>query len=385
MAFDTLRDWLEVGRLEKALAALGRLSRPRIAFVKQDCNEDLYCCAPECNVATMLQSTLLRSGPISLFAEFGAKFLIVATDAAPECSIWREKSDALNWAPADWFLSFQKHVPGRDHGQSAFARAVDDVDWSQFDLVISVDVAVPARVTKRFPQVVWAYYVRELKAPSYARSMAAPIIGQDLYLSQNFTPRRSAHAPHVIDFPYHFQRCGVFHRIHALPWTAERRGVFVEYHTAREMRDEELRALEHFGPVFARRVCDDVLDGSERIPHRSMVDPDFKALSAAKYHVKWGGRSTFGTAKVEAIAAGCVALTDPALDATSFLHRRHSLARGFSELIQRLDAFESAPSILERERERQRRLVDYLCFARPAMDLIGAWQRIRTTRRPTIH
>ncbi len=378
--FAPVRDWLERRQLERALSALAGRERPRVALVKQDCNEDLYCCPPGTAPAPMLQSTLLRSGPISLFTEFDARFCMVRTDAAPECSIWREKSDDLKWAPAEWFRSFQDRVPGRAHGQSAFAQAVDAIDWSAFDLVVSVDVAVPARVTTQYPNVVWAYYVREVKAPSYARSYSAPLPGQDLFLSQNFAPKRSSRPTHVLDVPYHFQRCGVFHALHGRNWDSPRRGVFVEYHSARDAADDELKALEAFGPVFARRVGDDAFDRGERIPPRSMVDPDFSALIGSKYHIKWRGRSVLGTAKVEAIAAGCLALTDPDLDSTPFLHSESSMARGFRSLLARMEAFESSPVRFERELQRQRRRVDYLCFARPANDLINAWQRVRAAR-----
>jgi hypothetical protein len=251
-----LRTFAEKQRLQRALRSLARADLPRIALVKQDCNEDLYCCLPDVDTLSLLRSTLLRSGPISLFASFAARYLMVTPDDAPECRIWREKADALGWAPADWFWNFRTRIPGRDHGQAAFSQPADAIDWSAFDIVISIDVAVPARITRRYPTVVWAYFVREVKAPSYQQSLQAPLAGQDLFLSQNFAPRRSSAAQHVIDFPYHFQRSGVFHQLAGLPWGAERRGVFVEYHSARERRYLRRRrtraASEHGGTGFLR-------------------------------------------------------------------------------------------------------------------------------------
>src|SRR5205085_8321686 len=111
-----------------------------------------------------------------------------ATEDDPECAIWREKSDPLGWAPAEWFESFRDHVPGRDHGQSRYAVRADDVDWNAFDLVISVDVSVPARIPRKFPAVGRAYYVRELKAPSWKASFDRPVAGQDLFLNHLFRP-----------------------------------------------------------------------------------------------------------------------------------------------------------------------------------------------------
>lgn len=354
---------------------------PRIALVKQDCNEDLYCCSSDACVADMLKSTLLRSGPISLFARHSARFLIVRTEPDAECNIWREKSEALKWAPATWFEGFREHVPGREHGQSKFARSVDEIDWSEFDLVISVDVSVPARVTVKYPNTVWAYYVRELKAPSWRSSFDRPIVGQDLFLSHLFTPRRSRRPPHVVDYPYHFHHCGVFHEITGATWpeSGRRRGVFVEYHTARSASDEELASLSEFGPVYARRVEHDQFDAvsGERIPERSMSPEGLKALLSSKYHVKWGGRGVFGTAKVEAIAAGCLVLSDRDRDATPFLQTSLTATKGFQSLIGALRRLEADDALYQRERLRQQRLVNYLCYLRPANDLIDAWLATR--------
>lgn len=357
---------------------------PRIALVKQDCNEDLYCCGPDATAFETITSTLLRSGPASLFTLFDTRFFIVRTEPDAECNIWKEKSDPLQWAPQAWFEAFREHVPGRDHGQSQFARSVDDIPWQEFDLVISIDVSVPARVTARFPQVVWAYYVRELKAPSWRASFAAPLPGQDLYLSQLFAPRKERHAPHVVDFPYHFHHCGVFHQLSGRGSTlnaddTRRRGVFVEYHTARTASRAELQALAEFGPVYACLATDDQFDAKsgERIPARSMSPEGLHALMTSKYHVKWGGRAIFGTAKIEAIAAGCVVLSDLARDGTPFLHSKATAITDFGSLLDALRKLELDTALYERERTRQRMLVDYLCYLRPANELLDAWQRVR--------
>jgi hypothetical protein len=369
---------------QRLLRRMTQRRLPRIAVVKQDCNEDLYCCAPEAGIREMLASTLLRSGPVSLFTKFDARFFIVRTEPDPECNLWREKSDPLGWAPLSWFEAFRDHIPGRDHGQSRHARSVDDVPWGDFDLVISVDVSIPERVTRQFPEVVWAYYIRELKAPSWKTSFERPVAGQDLYLSHLFAPARSRAADHVVDFPYHFQHCGTYESVfgaEADP-NRSRQGVFVEYHTALAATDDEIRQLGEFGPVFARRPAEACFDASsgESIPFRSMSGVDRAALFSSKYHVKWGGRRVFGTSKVEAIAAGCLSLTTSGQDGSPFLHSVTTSVRDFPSLIAALRRLESSEYLYRRERERQQQLVDYLCFLRPANDLFDACDRVRRRR-----
>jgi len=377
-------------KAEKARARLqARLAkgRPRVALVKQDCNEDLYCCEPGRPPLETLQSTLLRSGPAALFTLFDATFYLLQTEPDPECSIWKEKSDPLQWCPVEWFESFRDHVPGREYGQARFARAAADVDWSAFDLVVSVDVSVPERITRRFPKVTWAYYVREIKAPSWRSSLQAPLPGQDLYLTHHFPPKLPKRAAHVVDFPYHFQYVGMYHdMLGKAPPDADgsdRRGVFLEYHTARDATPEQLRQLEAFGPVYARTVADDVIDPvtTERIPFRSMEPEALAALMRSKYHVKWSGRSVMGLAKIEAIAAGCLAISDPELDRSAFLLSQAASAGGFESVLARLRAFEASPESYRRELQRQRQRVDYLCCHRPANQLLDALEARRATHR----
>lgn len=385
------RWWLPRADVQARLR-LGNLmaqgSLPRIALVKQDCNEDLYCCARGTPVAEMLRTTLLRSGPVALFTQFRAQFVLVHAEEDPECAIWKEKARDLQWCPEDWFRSFQDRVPGRDYGQADYAVSVDEVDWGEFDLVISVDVAVPARITRGFPRVVWAYYVREVKAPSYRLSLQTPLPGQDLFLKQNFAPRfRRAKAAHVVDFPYHFHYYGVF--LDAFPEDAslrrddaEKAGIFLEHHMRAALTDKQLTILERFGPIYSTHhaaVRHDKVAG-KAVPVTTMEPEVLAQLHAARYFVKMGGRNVFGTAMVEAIACGAVALGDPNSLSHRFLYSRDLSAESFEALIDRLEHLETQPVLLATARARQRALVDYLCFRRPALELVDAWQQVRARR-----
>ena len=365
-----------------ALASTLSERRLRIALVKQDCNEDLYCCPSNSNTLETVASTLLRSGPVALFTTFDTRFFIVQTEPDSECNIWQEKCDPLCWAPCSWFEAYRDRIPGRDYGQSLYALGVDDIDWQAFDLVISVDVSVPARITRQFPQVVWAYYVREIKAPSWRLSFEKLLAGQDLFLSQRFPLVPLSGPEHVVDFPYHFQYCGIFQEVFGdmfLINERQRSGVFVDYHSARHATGDELSELEGYGPVYACRAADDRFDlvNGERIPDRSMAPAGLAALMGSKYYVKWSGRTTFGTGKVEAIAAGCLALSDLSMDGAAYFHSGRTSFSGFAALLAKLRFLENHDAIYRSELERQRQLVDYLCYLRPANDLLTAWQRVQ--------
>ena len=76
---------------------------PSVLVVKQDINEDLYCCPPEANHLELIKSTLLRTGPVALFTELNADFRIVETVDDPECQVWKERATILKWASLDFF------------------------------------------------------------------------------------------------------------------------------------------------------------------------------------------------------------------------------------------------------------------------------------------
>ncbi len=359
-------------RLEEGLQE-GRL--PRIAFVKQDVQDDLYCCAPDASAREVVCSTLMRTGPVALFTRLGAVCHLVQTEPDPECSIWQQRWTEQRWTPLSQNEALKERVPGRSYGQSDYSVSAEDVDWARYDIVVSVDVSVPARITQRYPQVAWCYYVREPRTSAYPRSMEAPIDGQDLFLNQRFrvVRRWPRVAKHEVEFPYYFQYVGCFHELLSLePDDDSRRGVFLEHHTPQHMTQAQMRQLEQLGPVecTANRTGGSesgFSDGMEK--SRMTTEEILRGLMRSKYFVKCGGRSVWGNAMVEAIAAGCLAIGDPKLHGHGFIYSKHTSASSFDEVIRRLEAFEADPRLYEREVTRQRRMLDYLCFVRPSREL----------------
>ena len=59
-----------------------------------------------------------------------------------------------------------------------------NVKWEEFDIVVSIDIAVSKKITDAYPQVVWAYFITEGCMRSYKTSIEYPIDGYDLFLTQ---------------------------------------------------------------------------------------------------------------------------------------------------------------------------------------------------------
>ena len=375
---------LAAGRVRLAqLLASG--AAPRIAIVKQDVCEDLYCCPPDSPPREILESTQLRTGPVALLSPWGARFHLLQTVDAPECRIWMERATALQWESIEFFASYRDRIPGRDYGQSRFAVAPESIDWSHYDLVVSVDVAVPASVTRQFPRTAWAYFVREIKAPAYYQGLLAPVPGQDLFLNHGFRLSPPTSPPHVVEFPYHLQYYGCFHELFGVSLDRPRSGTFVDHHTLVGLTESELHRLEAFGPV-AGPILPAALrfEAGKSVPPRRTMDPDLRErLLASKYFlITPGQRRVHGTGLVEAVAAGCLAIGSPrSMETHGFVFSSATTAESIDEALQRLAHLEAHPAQFEAELARQRLLIDWLCYVRPTLALFDTAAQIVTSRR----
>ncbi len=365
-------------------SAIARFGKPRVAVVKQDINEDLYCCPSWTTGREVIESTLLRSGPVGLFSEWNATFLMLETADDEECSIWQERATRLHSDTLEFFRSYQDRVPGREYGQRKFAVPAESVDWNQFDIVVSIDNSVPARITEKYPEVLWCYYVREIKTPEYKASLSRPLQGQDLVFSHHFSPTPSAVAPHVLHVPYHLHLFGCLQKIYRDPMIDDndRNGVFIDHHTMTGLSAAERAAVPEFGPIAStiHSGAREVIPTSEKLARRTLDDDLRERLFRSRYFlVTQGKRSVFGTSLVEAIATGCLAIGTPEKIGAAFLLSDRTSARDVSEAIQKIRLLEASPTLRLQELQRQRALVDWLCFYRPLQHLLLRWHKKKTT------
>lgn len=353
---------------------------PRVAFVKQDVQNDLYSCPPNSPAKEIVTSTLMRSGPIGLFTKLNAKFLILETVDTPECNIWKQPAEDLGWWTLDELYAYQDRVPGRDYGQRELAQSPYDVDWSDFDLVISVDCAVPAEVTKQFPQVCWGYCIREPKTRSYQDSQIRPLCGQDFFVTQLCPIDGLKYAEHLVHAPYYMQYHGCYHQLFDQPIADENReGIALEHHTVRAIGESGLGSLRTLKMTL--RSTAGTSDGEiDFEAGRSVWQPSdwYQNLLRRKYFLQLKGiRVTWGNAVIEAVSAGCLLIGDPDAYGNIALTRPQTTARTASEAVELVRRLEANPELYRQELDFQRRKVNYLCFNRPVLDMFGQMDKVR--------
>lgn len=348
-----------------------RASGMRCALVKQDVYQDLYCC-PNCSDArTAVLSSLMRSGPVALFTKLSADFWTVKTEPQPECSIWQEKWVDCRQLPLSYYESLKTEVfmggaRGHTRPQGDFSVSVYDVNWGLYDVVIGIECPVPAVLTRKYPNVVWCYYIGEPGMRSAISSLSRPVTGYDLFLNQKFRCLEQSLRPpmHVIEFPYFLQYVGCFRDLGCEDGPL-RKGVVLEQETASQFSKCELVSLESFGPV-------EIAQGS--------IEEILKTLMRCKYYVRLDSRRHLGNAAIEAISAGCLAIGNPAEFAIKSLTLPDVNVTSRAQLIERIRSFEEDPRRFDEALSKQRQMVDYLCFSRPVSDLFDAVLRVRTSR-----
>ena len=351
------------------------LRLPRIAVVKQVVYQDLYCCPPDASIRDTIFSSLQRTGPVALFTRLEADFFIVNVEPDPECNIWKEKcSDCNQNVPAHYEALITQPYKNGERGhtrpQGEFSIQAEDINWSAYDLVIGFDVPVPARITRRFPQVVWCYCLSEPCMGSYSRSRKAPVAGYDLFLNQRFRclPPGAKAAPHEIEFPYFLQYYGCFQDLYGPDFVPPvPQGVMLESHSARELSPEQMEQLQALGPVRSAK-------GS--------VEAVIQALMSSKYFVRLGGRKLWGNAMVEAIAAGCLAIGNPDEYKNKCLFTPGTEASSFEQVVSKIRQFDADPALYAQEAAEQRKRLNYLCYERPLRDLLHAAEQVREQRTP---
>lgn len=318
----------------------------RIALVKQSTYTDLYTDPSATTPAALLFSSGHRSGPIGLFAHFDAKFFIVKVEDDPECQAWLEKRQ------------FDTHPDWNElhRAMEAVAVRADSVQWSDFDLVIAMDTAVPSRIARRHPSTLWATMLEHHRLANYRRYCVAPPEGYHALLSQHYgpTPTSCSRRSHVIEWPYGFIRSDTFRLI--LPDSPKRRKVHYEANQA--------QPESHYRDLLDPQHVELTAGGN-----RSLRGHLNELLSARVFFAPRSSRRLWGNSLSEAVAAGCVCIGrrsdywNPCLIPPGLNCPGDASA---CELVR--NVLDNAEVRLQLLAAQQRRL-DWYCFWRPLQQL----------------
>lgn len=336
----------------------------KIALVKQDVYQDLYVCGTsEKNPAKVLFSSNMRVGPIGLIAELGADFYILEEEKDPETQIYKkdlrpklvQQVKLLKKVPLNKIPGLENLKPGSNEPQGKYAVNCYKIDWGQYDIVISLNVSLPTKLVKKYPDTLFGYMIGEANfAIHYVR------FGYDVTFNQM---ARGIIAKKLgpVDFPYTFMSSTTLEKImfEALGVPSKSKGIFAEINTTKERPVKNVP--EVFQPLHTKGYSINL--------HKELIKDNLEQVYHSRYFVKVGGRRIRGNSVIEAISCGTLVLMN------SKDVRHHELIptkcqvttiEEVEHLIQQLDNDEELyQKLLKKERD----LVDKYVFEAPITSL----------------
>jgi hypothetical protein len=326
----------------------------KLCLVKQNTTYDLYKIAGP-NLRAMVESSNWRSGPIGLWEAFDTEFHVVKEDLAPECQVGK-----THWS---------QYVLGWDIWPEGYeAEIADDIDWSKYDVVITIDVAIPTRIVKKYTEVLWCYYFIE-GGPTGIDTIfkGSPFYGYNLFLNHRLGKERlSGHSQQVVsmlrnrravlDFPYYLQSCSSIQSLYPEYAGHSRTGITLAHHSYKVLTARQFEALSAFGQIFETYKTISDIHRLELISKYFIMLPE--------------GQRSAGLALIESISAGSLVLA-PSHKVWGFPEIVSETLdfKNFESLLRVLELLESNPEVYLREQKRQAEKVQNWCFENPVYNL----------------
>lgn len=348
----------------------------KIALVKQDIYQDLYVCGSGTQPEAMLESTIMRIGPLGLFTLFKSDYFILKMRTERECGAYKR-----NYSPPRSVLRqlqtrpikeiegevFDYLEPRSTRSHADFSVEAESVDWGVYDIVISINVSVPTRIVRSHPKTLWCYMMGEAVG-------GGPFVeyGYDVRLSQDITGNVAAGLGPV-DFPYTFvgPRCleGIVRTFGEIP--LEKRGVYAEINSTLERPVMRVPQLE-----FVEKL------GHELVLHHQDIITNLLRVARSKYFVKLGGRKIRGNSVIEAISAGTLVLMDPKDLMGGLLLPKGAWVRDEADIKNRIAELDRDPDRYRALLEEERRRVSNFVVDAPMESLINCLDHKRSGGSP---
>lgn len=337
----------------------------KFAFVKQEVYQDLYVCGPEEKSAlNILLSSMGRVGPIGLMAELQCDFFIIKEESNKETQTYKKviphiskdlqllKTETLDKLPNQKFKE-----PGSPFPNGKFAVSGYSIDWSQYDVVISINISLTKKVLKEYPSTLFCYMIGEA---NLATDKA--LFNYDISLNQQ-ARGQSDFDNGVIDFPYTFIKGDTLEKLFSKKYSPEKSGIYIEVNSCAE------RPVEKVPEEF--RYIAKKTNQTVRL-HKQLIEKNLLEIYNSKFFVKFGGRKTRGNGAVEAISLGTLVLMNP----EDIIHKeilpREVHFKSKSELIELILRFNQDKREYNRILNLQRELVSKYFFDIPLSNISEA-------------
>jgi|GEM_PF-7008415 len=265
-----------------------------IAIVKEACYQDLWVGASDEKPEVLAVNTHLRLGPLALISNWNADFIILNSNYESKSNSFR-KTQVKKATP-----SFCRQVERREGavGENSqttripleYAKDPSAIMWSNYNVVICFNIAVPYKIRIANPQVTWVCLPGEGTLP-------CSIDGWHYLISHN-CPNSPLPQGKIIHMPYTL--LDPFFIESKFASDEKRSGIYLEVNSCAPSKRNNWRENIQGLDVLIDRTSQDV------IYHPNTTKGHISSLVKSKYFVKLGGRATRGNSLIEAISAGLV-------------------------------------------------------------------------------
>lgn len=332
----------------------------KYCVIKQDTYQDLYITNNEKSNNEKLFSSIMRVGPFGFIYNKNADFFIIKEEYTEECGIYKHflkgfggnyqmvKSKTLNEIPGNEFFS-----PGTNEPNETYSKSCDEINWNNYNIVISINFSVPTRITKQYPNVLWCYYIGEnnlhlLDSPKYNYDVA---LNQDISVDSN-------RLSNCISMPYTFLEKDTLQNImeSELESIKPSSGIFVEVNSCRG------RPVTNHPYVFS------ILREKHAIPifiHHQNIKENLTRLYHSKYFVKNCGRPIRGNSVIEAISCNCLVIMNQKKLGYTCLIPDECHVENDEQIIDKIEQLENNDELYQKLLEKQKQLVQTYIYQKP--------------------
>jgi hypothetical protein len=331
-----------------------------IAVVKNDTYQDLWVSNKTSDKVCILKSSLMRVSPIGLSDIFNTDYIIIKdTNEYPSnIALKVEKTNTTTYSNKIPSLHFLDESFHKDICLSSVSLDVDSINWENYNIVIAINMCIPKRVTEKYPKTLWCYYIGENNDPN----VEYIVDGYDIILNQDI--QRQSLPYYSIGFPYTLLNSRSLSSL--IEYSGNKHGVFMEINNTIERPVVTV-------PEFFQRIG--IQTTQSIIVHNQNIMTNLQNLCASKYFVKLFGRRVRGNALMEAISCGTLCLINKSLLMYESLIQDSCNVSSETEIINKINYFESNPEEYQKELNEQRRRLDTTYFAEPIRALVGEYQK----------
>ncbi len=264
----------------------------KIAFIKEACFQDLWIGDNNDTSSDLIRSTLMRTGPIGLLEIFGSDFFIVKSNnsnAGQKIKFCQIPEDYLS--KEDYKLIEKTKIKINSSRlplrcPNDFSHDPEKINWSKYDIVISLNFAVPISIRRKYPNILWICMTGEGRFPIQSSCW-------DYFISHDYpnTPvanLKTIHMPYTFIPPRY-----IFDKFNT---SQNKKGIYIEINSKSNQSNNQ----GLFEKIYSLNLKVDF--------HSKDIEKNLKKLASSKYFIKLSGRPVRGNSFLEAMSASSLCL-----------------------------------------------------------------------------